>query len=388
MGKKIGYGFLTVLFALMALMGIIAIIGNGRADAFDIIFVGIFALCALLFAGKMRRSPPKNKKAAPPATVVQRGHDINVVLPAEAGEAAVEVPLVSIEYRHIDPDEDMPAPPGAALTYLDARALKFWNKKHTDYIIPPYYQDTAFGRNVGPALKRLLDGGYLDIGGIDKSIGLKTVPELKAILADRELKVSGNKPELIQRLIANVPPDELEALFPVSVYCITEKGERALGPYTVVDANDAHALGFSYYRLMQERAANTDEGDEDLLLRLLDEDIDRSLHAGERGQYQEFVLRKGRFLHELGADVIAFESYALNYFMWALDARTLGICDHGQHYHQARHLEQCGKLCGYSLDEVKARMRDVITEINPFGLATGYNVKYVLGQFVSALGIK
>lgn len=72
-------------------------------------------------------------------------------------------------HRRIDPDENIQAPKGAALTYLDARALEFWGGKRTDYKIPPYYSESAFGRNVGPALTRLLQGKYLQISELEKT---------------------------------------------------------------------------------------------------------------------------------------------------------------------------------------------------------------------------
>ena len=101
---------------------------------------------------------------------------------------------ITVETRSIDPDENVITPKGAQISYLDARALNIWDGRRTDFEIPSHYSESAFGRNVGPALKRLLHGGYLDIGDIEESINLKKVPELKAILADKELKVSGNKP--------------------------------------------------------------------------------------------------------------------------------------------------------------------------------------------------
>ena len=51
-----------------------------------------------------------------------------------------------------------------------------------------------------PALHRLLDGGYLEISDIETNISLKTIPDLKAILEEHELKATGKKGELVQRI--------------------------------------------------------------------------------------------------------------------------------------------------------------------------------------------
>ena len=180
-----------------------------------------------------------------------------------------------IHTQRIDPDEGVPTPPGAEISYLDAKALRFWDKKRTNYIIPPYYVESAFGRNVKPALQRLLDGGYLELSGIEKNIGLKTVPELKSILAERELKTSGNKPELIARLMDNFDLDELEELFPVGVYSITERGQNALEPYDIIRLNNEYRFDFSYYRLFEMQKEFPTYSNEDILVKLLTLEIQK-----------------------------------------------------------------------------------------------------------------
>ena len=89
------------------------------------------------------------------------------------------------EINYIEKDGDIPTPPGAVISYLDACALYFWEGKHTNYKIPQYYLRDAFGKNVGPALQKLLQMGFLKYSNIDRNISLKTVPELKAILSER-----------------------------------------------------------------------------------------------------------------------------------------------------------------------------------------------------------
>ena len=365
---------------------------DGRGAALFLLASGILCVVGIILIGrKKKRQRAAHTNKVPKAVAAEQGTETALVKRGSSVNLnvdGVELPLIEITSRRIDPDEDKPTPPDAELTYLDAEALKFWSGKHTDFEVPTYYSDTAFGRNVGPARERLLAGGYLDIGGIEKSISLKKVPELKAILAEKELKQSGKKAELVQRLLDNVEPDELEALFPIGVYEITEKGKRALEPYSIIDANNSHGLRFSYYRLISERTSHPEEPDLEILSRLLSDDINESIIKGDKSRYQDSMLLKGRFLHETGEDAAAFEYYILSYFMWAIDARTLGLTDHPQCYYQAKHIEECGMLCGYSIRDVCDRMRNIITEVNPFGLATGYNVKFVLKLFWDSLGMK
>lgn len=320
--------------------------------------------------------------------IVKRGHDINLILPAQDGGSGDEIPIVSVESHRIDPDEGIPSPPGAVLNYLDAKALEFWNKKRTDFVIPQYYLETAFGRNTGSALDRLLAGGYLEVGSIEKSIAMKTVPELKAILAEKELKTSGNKPELIQRLIDNVPIDELEAMFPLGIYQITPKGEAALEPYTIVSSNDAYGLGLSYYRLMKERTSHPEESDNAILIRLMSEDIQRCYRDKDKSNYQMVITKTARFLHEIGEERSSLECYILSFFVYIVHAQNLGVPqDSAQTYYLAKALDESGKLCGYSFQELKDVIRDTVKSNNPFALGTDENVQLAISQFRSSLGI-
>lgn len=350
---------------------------------------GILCIVAILRRRNKRKQnkkttiqAPASPKEADNINVTKTGDDINFEMGGES------IPIASIHINHIDTDENVPTPPGSKLNYLDAEALKFWNNKQTDFVIPPYYQNTAFGRNVSPALDRLLEEGYLDFGGIDKNIALKTVPEIKAVLADKGLKVSGKKSDLIRRLIDNVDPYELEALFPVGVYVMTPKGEAALNPYAIIEANDRHALHIPYYKLMAERSAHPEEDDNDTLKRILITDANNHIKTDDESGYLETILTLARFLRDIGEPEQAFQYYAISYFLWALDARKLGIDETAQGYYQAKFIDECGKLCGYSADELIDKLQTVIVSANPFDLATGYNVKYAVKLLRKNLGIK
>lgn len=297
--------------------------------------------------------------------------------------------FTGIEYQHIDPDEHIPSPSDAEISYLDAKALKYWNKKKTDFAIPQYYSQTAFGRNVEPALKRLLDGGYLEIGGIEKSIALKTVPEIKAILADKELKTSGNKAELIQRLINNIDPDELNALFPVGVYCITKKGQKALEPYAALEKNDEHALGLSYYRIMQEREKDDNASDEDILVRLLSQDIQDCYQNNDKAGFQQAITKSARFMEENGEYRKALDAYILSFFMWSVEAQSYNFGNSDQQsYYIAKNLERCASMCGMSISELISQIKNVILENHPFALATDSNIQKCISRFKAALSIR
>ena len=304
-------------------------------------------------------------------------------------EIQEQEPCFTSYSEQIDVGEEREAPKGSVLSYLDAEALCFWNKKRTDFKIPTYYSESAFGRNVKPALERLLANGYLSLGSLEQRISLKTVPDLKAILADNELKVSGTKKELVQRIIANIDFDSLENLFPVNVYCITEKGLDALEPYSIVKANEVHSLGLSYYRLMQAKEMYPEDDDNKILARLLSEDIYHSCCEQDSSKYQTTITVAARFMREIGEVQSSFEYYALSFFMWTRDMVRLGITrSTPQSYYISKNLEEIGQLCGYDEKQLISSFQDIIVRNNPFGLGSSDNIKYALQIFKESLGIK
>lgn len=274
------------------------------------------------------------------------------------------------------------------LSYLDAKALRFWNKKRTDFVVPSYYSESAFGRNVGPALQRLLSCGYLSLGDMRQRISLKTVNELKAILSEHELKVSGNKPELIQRILDNFDNDRLELLFPVNTYKITEAGQKALAPYSIIEDNDAHSLGLSYYRLMEAKKAHPTDDNNAILTRLLSEDIQSCYEKQDRSRYQQVITTCGRFMEEIGHPDLAVECHALSFFVWTFTDKLLtGANLDQQNYYMAKNLERAGQMCGYDWDKLLSVIQETISKNNPFALGTPQNIDFAIQSFISALGM-
>lgn len=281
-------------------------------------------------------------------------------------------------------------PQNAELSYLDAQALKFWSKKKTDFVIPAYYSNSAFGKNLKPALERLLDGGYLSLGDLRQRISICTVPELKAVLDDRELKVSGNKSDLVSRILANFDEDEIEDRFPVNVYRITEKGTQALAVYSILEDNDAHSLNLSYYRLMKERESHPSEENNVILTRLLSEDVQECYKTQDRSRFLRVIDTTARFMHEIGEDESSFECYALSFFVWASGEIKTPFPESLNDVIRltARLIDREGKLCGYDLTKMLDTFRAVVVQTDPFCLASQENVGMAVNLLRESLSIK
>ena len=305
--------------------------------------------------------------------------------PTDAG--AFDIGMFEIHTERIDPYENVPSHPDAEITFLDSTALKFWHKKRTDFEIPPYYSESAFGRNVKPALQRLLDGGFIEVAGLEKAIALKTVPELKEILAAKGLKVSGTKATLISRLQENLSDEELKELFPVSVYQMTERGERAMQYYSVIKVNSSYGLGLSFYRLMNERISHPDLSDEEILSNMLSQDILDAYQRQDESTLKNLLVKMASFMHNTGNPEKAFEYNVAAFFLWSQEATRYNLTSDSQGHYMSKAIEKSSVACGYTLDQLLDSFPEIIHKFNLFGLDTEDNIQDAIILFKTNLGI-
>lgn len=83
-------------------------------------------------------------------------------------------------------------------------------------------------KSVADCLNSLLKKGFITIGSIEKTLANESIASLKNHLKVFSLKVSGNKNELVERLISNVDFNSLESYFPNKYYELTPLGESEL----------------------------------------------------------------------------------------------------------------------------------------------------------------
>ena len=383
MFKKIVLWVLTFYSGMITVGGAVALFVPGSSKE-PRIFIAIidllFACLTVCLFKKAKTAKTKNREVVANQQTAQKGEDL-FDLP--------EKTFFDIKMAHVDPSENIATPAGAEISFLDAQALEFWDKKKTDYEIPPYYSDNAFGRNVAPALQRLLDGGYLEICGVEERIKLNTIPELKAVLADREIKTSGKKGELVQRVLDNFMPDEIEEMFPVGFYKITDKGRNALKPYSIIKLDQQYSLGLSYYRLLQEKSNHPEDEDEIIISRILSEDIQRCYEQKDKSTYQRLLPKVAMFANGSGEPQTALECYCLAFFVWTREIEDYSITSGStQSYYMAKEIEDCGKLCGMSLGDIIEFFYRIIQEKNPFMEGTKRNVQYAVNIFKTSLSIK
>lgn len=82
--------------------------------------------------------------------------------------------------------------------------------------------------NVQLLLDSLVDRGFIAIGGLEAALNKQTGTAIKEVLRAHSLKLTGKKTDLVQRVLTEVPEDELNRQFPQRTYELTELGQEAV----------------------------------------------------------------------------------------------------------------------------------------------------------------
>jgi hypothetical protein len=107
--------------------------------------------------------------------------------------------------------------------------LDYAPKYSTDSTAFPQFWRYDYGiKDVKTLLTDLHNREFLQTGNIADTLKNETLSALKSVATKHELKVSGKKEELINRIIENVPQNELSVLFPKLPYKLTDTGKTAL----------------------------------------------------------------------------------------------------------------------------------------------------------------
>lgn len=83
-------------------------------------------------------------------------------------------------------------------------------------------------KNPEAVLESLRSRGFLLVGNVEATINNLKGAELKELLKSHNLKSSGAKAELANRVVAEIPTSELENLYPTRYYVLSEIGQETV----------------------------------------------------------------------------------------------------------------------------------------------------------------
>ena len=96
--------------------------------------------------------------------------------------------------------------------------------------------------DVQSILNSLAMRGYIKIGSCVDAISIEKQSVIKEELQKYKLKTTGNKTELIGRLVENVPETKLDKDFPKRPYALSETGEKTLKLYEWIPYIHHHSI--------------------------------------------------------------------------------------------------------------------------------------------------
>lgn len=116
------------------------------------------------------------------------------------------------------------------LTSTEKYFLKHISGQPVTNTTVPAYWFYEYSLDYPKIMSKLLSMRYLGIGGRENCMSKLTVPELKAVLSNFNLKISGKKSDLLNRISENITFSELEEYFinQPRFYYLTKLGEKAV----------------------------------------------------------------------------------------------------------------------------------------------------------------
>ena len=163
---------------------------------------------------------------------------------------------------------------------------------------PQFWWNSYSVKNLSELLKQLHKKGFLAIGSIEDSMHLYKLPELKAVLSAHNLKVTGKKDELIQRLSENVSANELRSVFTRQPYLLTDAGREAIKDDDYVLYIHRHSIAdlnlFSLNRLLK---GDTKRYRDKIWVYCNNKGLEYA-KAGQFGLYSTLRFQMSRFLCE------------------------------------------------------------------------------------------
>ncbi len=131
-----------------------------------------------------------------------------------------KININTLKDAKIEEDEELNPEEILFLSYIDQRDVENYNY--------PQYWTFDYNLDFQNTLLKLFKSGYVKFADASYKLNSLKVAELKEILMDHGLKVSGRKAELIERLVDNLDSSQLENISKNDYFQMTEKGSKTL----------------------------------------------------------------------------------------------------------------------------------------------------------------
>lgn len=112
------------------------------------------------------------------------------------------------------------------LNGVDVLGLHYLNGRPENYKLDQQFWKYTYSTSADRIIQTLVDNDFISLKpNVRQSLSNLTVAQLKEILRENDLKVSGNKPDLIERVIEELPHEKLEEKLE-KIWTPTDKGKK------------------------------------------------------------------------------------------------------------------------------------------------------------------
>lgn len=149
----------------------------------------------------------------------------------------------------------------------------------------PSFWNYKYGlENVDAVLEKLVQKGFLKKElNLELNLNDLKIPDLKIVLKNNSLPVSGKKEEIVKRIVENISLDKLDKSLTKKRYLRTEKGEISLKNAPYITYFDKHSFGISLFELSTFVNKNPLADFKDGFLEIFDKDIKNHEKNGDYG---------------------------------------------------------------------------------------------------------
>lgn len=137
------------------------------------------------------------------------------------------------------------------LTANEVIFLKFINNKEVNITFSSRWEH-MYELKPTIEIEKLIKLEYLTYSSWDENVKNATTKELKEILKTEDLKISGSKQELVERVLGNVDTDLLEKKFNKRKYTLTDKGKEIIEKNKSLFMSEREKLGEEFAELTDE----------------------------------------------------------------------------------------------------------------------------------------
>ena len=181
----------------------------------------------------------------------------------------------------------------------------------------PQYWYYKYAVNDPAALLKSLElRGFIRDGTATESLNNLTIPELKSILLENNLKTTGKKADLVSRLADNVAPEIIEKKVVHRRYVLTELGKEELSENEYVMYLHSHNIGVSVWDISKDMQGYPNKLWRDRIWAALNKNSLDAMRYAENGNYypliqtmetqSDFLLEEGKADAALGIIINAF----------------------------------------------------------------------------------